>query len=183
MSTCIVQAVRNEAAPVLPLLCGDVVYRRLSCRSLVLEELWDPACSKLCLSVQFSVSTSFSCRCTGRRKEKCQCFISAWHNFHSAEKTAMAPAAPPGIAMGSFPIPSYRACKLNVLQFQLCLGCFRWDPRQTICAFCRLFWNYVSPGHHKKGWRVQTAETPWTLSWRPHVPRDLLVRKRYRCWS
>ena len=78
VSMCIVIVVRHEAAPVFPLPHGAVVYRRLFCRSLVPEEVWDPVRPKLCPTVWFTVvSTDFSCRCTGSGKEKCQYFISA----------------------------------------------------------------------------------------------------------
>lgn len=42
--------------------------------------------------LNFSVlSATFSCGCTGRGKEKCQHFISAWHGFHMTAGKAERP--------------------------------------------------------------------------------------------
>lgn len=78
--------------------------------------------SKALLSV---VSIDFSCRRTGRSKERCQYISASYISHTTAEKAAMDPVASSGTTTGSFPITFYRTYKLYVLQSQLYLACFR----------------------------------------------------------
>lgn len=106
----------KEAACVLPLPHGTDVGRSILCTRLDPKELKDP---------RPKISSSVGSLCS-------QCHLLLWVHWEGQGEVPAfhlcvtsfpydcwegrkAPAAPAGITMGGFPIPSYRACKLNAL--------------------------------------------------------------------
>lgn len=175
--------VRNEAAPAFPLPHGAAVCRRLSWRSLVLEELWNPVLPKLCPAVLFSVvSIDFSCRCNGRSKElqgssslpdifvtqllrrqRSQFF---WHYY------------------GQFSNHFLQKLPITYTSVSAVFAMFQMTSWAKYLCSLHLFWHNVSLGHQWKSW-VREFKL-----WKHHehhhdtcAPRILLVMKIYRCWS